>query len=90
LIIDVYLLKINKMSFNNVIIFDGIKEYKNAEVFSDPKLRAVFNVASIMSMLITKSREVNAVDGYIYIAADEQHTMSKYIELKNSDGSEFV
>jgi hypothetical protein len=66
-----------EMIINNVVIFDGVKEYSKDEVIGDSTLNHVLNTALIFGGFPTIIDKINEENGMLYIVTDSQRTFAK-------------
>jgi len=69
-------------TMKNVIIFDGIKEYSNYEIFQSLELENVYHRAINWKGLSTLIKKINEENGLLHIKINSKYEIGR-TELKN-------
>lgn len=70
------------MKINNIIIFDGKKEFEKDVIESDLKLKHLANTLTAFGGYPTLVERINKENGLLYITTDPNHESGK-TELRN-------
>jgi hypothetical protein len=69
-------------TMKNVIIFDGINEYSNYEIFQSLELENVYHRAINLKGLPTLIKKINEENGLLHIKINSKYEIGR-TELKN-------
>jgi hypothetical protein len=71
-----------KLPIDNVIVSDGINEYKTDQIYSNPKIRTLVNNAIYLDGFLQLIEQINKENGTVYITTDSDFSTYKS-HLKN-------
>ncbi|NOQ75419.1 MAG: hypothetical protein GQ574_25640 [Crocinitomix sp.] len=58
---------------NNVVMFDGVKEYSTEEIINTPSLRQLLHSVLVFGGFPTIIDSINKEEGMLYIKTDTEH-----------------
>jgi len=64
---------IDEKCINNVVVFDGVKEYSTEQIIKAPSLRQLLYNVLVFGGFPTIIDRINEEEGTLYIETDPQH-----------------